>query len=87
MAEKRRQSDSLAYITPRSGGQSDPWTEESKQRGGQRLAEVGEVIPPEPVADALRLSPGEKAAVRRRVILLDDEPIAVSYTHLTLPTN
>lgn len=84
MAEKRRQSDSLAYITPRSGGQSDPWTEESKQRGGQQLAEVGEVTPPAAVAAALRLSPGEMAAVRRRVILLDDEPIELADSYYPL---
>ncbi|MFF0094642.1 UTRA domain-containing protein [Streptomyces canus] len=84
MAEKRRQSDSLAYITPRSRGQSDPWTEESKQRGGQHLAEVGEVIPPAAVADALHLSPGEMVAVRRRVILLDDEPIELADSYYPL---
>lgn len=84
MAENRRQSDSLAYVTPRSEGQSDPWTEETKRRGGQRLAEVGEVVPPEAVADALRLSPGETAAVRRRVILLDDEPIELADSYYPL---
>lgn len=84
MAENRRQSDSLAYVTPRSKGQPDPWTEESRQRGGQQLAEVGEVIPPEPVADALHLSPGERAAVRRRVILLDGEPIELADSYYPL---
>lgn len=84
MAENRRQSDSLAYVTPRSEGQSDPWTEESKQRGGQRLVEVGEVVPPESVADALRLSPGDRAAVRRRVILLDGEPIELADSYYPL---
>ena len=71
MAEKQRTSDSLAYVTPRGEGGRDAWTEEAQQRGGQQLAEVAEVDPPEPVAAALRIPPGEKAAVRRRIISLD----------------
>lgn len=84
MAENKRPSDSLTYVTPRKEGQPDPWTEEAKQRGGQLLTEVGEVIPPEPVADALHLSPGERAAVRRRVILLDGDPIELADSYYPL---
>jgi len=83
MAEKQRQPDSLAYITPRGDGQADAWSEESKQRGGQTLTEVAEVVPPAEVAKRLGLPAGEKAVVRRRVILLDGHPIelADSYYH------
>ncbi|MFI0914340.1 UTRA domain-containing protein [Streptomyces abikoensis] len=78
MADNRRQSDSLAYVTAREDGQADAWTEEAKQRGGQQLTEVAEVDPPREVAAALRLTPGEKAVVRRRVILLDDDAIELA---------
>jgi len=78
MADKQRPSDSLAYVAPRSNGQTDAWTEEAQQRGGQRLAEVAEVDPPEPVANALGLAAGEKAVVRRRIILLDGAPIELA---------
>lgn len=85
MADKQRQSDSLAYVTPRSEGQADAWAEEAQQRGGQRLADVGEVVPPTAVASALRLPPGEKAAVRRRVILLDGDAIELADSYYPLP--
>jgi DNA-binding GntR family transcriptional regulator len=85
MADIQRTSDSLAYVAPRSEGQSDAWTEEAKQRGGQQLTDVAEVDPPEQVASGLRLSAGEKAAVRRRVILLDGEPIELADSYYPLP--
>ncbi|MEV5347160.1 UTRA domain-containing protein [Streptomyces achromogenes] len=78
MAENRRQSDSLAYVTARGDGQPDAWTQEAGPRGGQRLTEVAEVIPPQDVAAALRLAPGESAIVRRRSILLDGEVIELA---------
>ncbi|MGW1744541.1 UTRA domain-containing protein [Streptomyces sp. NPDC002092] len=84
MADKQRPSDSLAYVTPRGDGQADAWSEESKQRGGQRLIDVAEVIPPDAVASALRLSPGERAAVRRRVILLDGAAIELADSYYPL---
>lgn len=84
MADMQRSSDSLAYVAPRSEGQSDAWTEEAQQRGGQRLAEVAEVDAPERVAAALRLSAGEKVAVRRRVILLDGYVIELADSYYPL---
>lgn len=78
MAEMQRPSDSLAYVKPRSAGQADAWTEEARQRGGQRLIDVAEVEPPGNVAAALRLPAGEKAVVRRRAILLDDDVIELA---------
>jgi DNA-binding GntR family transcriptional regulator len=84
MADIRRQSDSIAYVTPRSHGQSDAWSNEAPRRGGQRLTEVAEVDPPQEVAAALHLAPGEKAAVRRRVILLDDDAIELADSYYPL---
>lgn len=78
MADMQRPSDSIAYVAPRSHGQTDAWTEEAQQRGGQRLAEVTEVDPPEAVANALGLAAGEKSVVRRRIILLDGAPIELA---------
>lgn len=78
MAEKQRTSDSLAYVTAREKGQTDAWTEEAKQRGGQRLTEVAEVVPPAMVAEALGLQEGGTAVVRRRSILLDDAVIELA---------
>lgn len=85
MADKQRPADSLAYVTPRGVGQADAWSEESKQRGGQTLTEVAEVVPPEEVAAKLRLAAGERAIVRRRVILLDDRPIELADSYYPLP--
>ncbi|MFL4904856.1 UTRA domain-containing protein [Streptomyces sp. MMS24-I2-30] len=78
MADMQRQPDSLAYVKPRGEGHADAWTEESRQRGGQHLAEVAEITPPGEVAAALRLSPGATAIVRRRVILLDGDAIELA---------
>lgn len=85
MAEKQRTTDSLAYMTARSEGQADAWSEEVKQRGGQRLAEVAEVTPPQAVAEALGLPAGGKAIVRRRAILLDDDVIELADSYYPLP--
>ncbi|WP_369274490.1 UTRA domain-containing protein [Streptomyces sp. R11] len=84
MADMQRPPDSLAYIKPRGAGETDAWSEEARQRGGQRLAEVAEVIPPQEVATALHLSLNEKAAVRRRVILLDGDVIELADSYYPL---
>ena len=86
MAEKHRSSDSLAYVEARSNGEADAWSQEVGARGGQILAEVAEVEPPAEVASQLGLPAGEKAVVRRRIILLDEAPVelADSYYPLTL---
>ncbi|WP_121702134.1 UTRA domain-containing protein [Streptomyces sp. E5N298] len=78
MADKQRQSDSLAYVAPQENGQADAWTKEAGRRGGQQLIEVTEGVPPEPVAAALHLSPGEPAIVRRRTISLDGDVIELA---------
>ncbi|MEU9470454.1 UTRA domain-containing protein [Streptomyces avermitilis] len=84
MAENQRRNDSLAYIAPREPGQADAWSEEARQRGGQQLAEVAEVVPPREVAAALSLKAGEQAAARRRIILLDGQPIELADSYYPL---
>lgn len=84
MAENERRNDSLAYVAPRKQGQSDAWTAEAQHRGGQHLAEVAEVTPPLEVAAALSLAADAKAAVRRRVILLDGEAIELADSYYPL---
>ncbi|MEV8523174.1 UTRA domain-containing protein [Streptomyces sp. NPDC052000] len=84
MAEKHGRSDSIAYVTAQQAGQADAWSLESQGRGGQRLTEVAEVIPPQEVAAALGLTPGEQAAVRKRIILLDDDVIELADSYYPL---
>jgi DNA-binding GntR family transcriptional regulator len=84
MAENQRRSDSNAYVTAQGDGRTDAWTAESQGRGGQRLTEVSEVVPPQEVSAALGLAPDEKTAVRRRVVLLDDAVIELADSYYPL---
>ncbi|UQI48342.1 UTRA domain-containing protein [Streptomyces sp. HU2014] len=75
------ESDSARYLTPRGREKPDAWAEEageSKRRGGQRLLSAGTVVPPADVARALGLEAGGQAVSRRRLILLDDEPVELA---------
>jgi GntR family transcriptional regulator len=74
-------SDAQPYLRPRPAGQQDAWSAETAargRRGGQRLLTVEEVAPPEDIREFFQLSQGEKAVVRRRLILLDDRPIELA---------
>ncbi|WP_394427226.1 UTRA domain-containing protein [Streptomyces sp. SGAir0957] len=73
--------DAQPYLRPRAAGAQDAWSSEAAERGRrgtQRLLAVEEVDPPEAVRAFLRLHQGEKAVVRRRLILLDDEPVELA---------
>ncbi|MEW2393038.1 UTRA domain-containing protein [Streptomyces venezuelae] len=85
MADKKRSGDSYAYVKPRRDGQADAWSEESGKRGGQVLSEVAEVAPPADVASKFGLATGEKAVVRRRIILLDGSPVELADSYYPLP--
>ncbi|MET9343462.1 UTRA domain-containing protein [Nonomuraea sp. NPDC003804] len=77
MPDLRWTSVSAPYIRPRASGERDAWSEEASQHGhvgSNQLREVAEVVPPPGVAEALRLGPNETAVVRRRLVLLDDQP-------------
>ncbi len=72
---------STPYLTPRTTGQSDAWTEETARqgrRGTQELREVAEIVPPAEVARALALAEGEQAIVRRRLMRLDGQPFELT---------
>lgn len=59
-------------------GERDRWTTENAKEGRratQRITFVGEVEPPEDVADSLRLPDAATAVLRKRVLFLDDEPV------------
>ncbi|MFE5302195.1 GntR family transcriptional regulator [Streptomyces sp. NPDC056632] len=74
-------SETSPYLAPRKPGQSDAWSDEAARRGrrgGQRLLQAGEVDAPDAVRAALRLSASERVIVRRRLILLDDQPVELA---------
>ncbi|MFF7189659.1 UTRA domain-containing protein [Streptomyces sp. NPDC008222] len=69
------------YLTPRQAGERDAWSTEAAahgRRGSQRLLAVEEVDPPDTVRAFLAIGPAEKVVVRRRLILLDDEPVELA---------
>ncbi|MBX9395370.1 UTRA domain-containing protein [Streptomyces sp. TRM72054] len=77
-------STSLPYLTPREHGQGDVWASEAAaqgRRGTQRIVHAGEVPAPIDVAPLLGISEGESVVVRRRLILLDDQPHELTDTY------
>jgi DNA-binding GntR family transcriptional regulator len=73
--------DAQPYLTPRREGERDAWSSEAAargHRGTQRLLAVEEVDPPSAVRDFFGMGPEEKAVVRRRLILLDGEPVELA---------
>ncbi|MFI9388922.1 UTRA domain-containing protein [Kutzneria sp. NPDC052558] len=71
-------SVSMPYVTPRQASAPDPWAQEAADHGhvgSQRLLHVGEVQPPPFVAAALQVPPSNPVVLRRRLVLLDDEPV------------
>ncbi|WP_049560413.1 GntR family transcriptional regulator [Nonomuraea sp. SBT364] len=74
-------SNTARYVSPRTTQRLDAWSEElaeSGRRGSQRLREAGEVAPPAFVTAALDLADGERAVVRRRVMLEEDQPVELT---------
>lgn len=71
-------STSAPYVLPREGSQSDTWTAASPGRTDQRLIEVTTRRPSPDVAEALGLDPDGVAVVRRRLILLDGDPVELA---------
>lgn len=72
---------SASYVTrigeqPRASWQSE--AERLGMRGSQRLVHVGEVTAPDEVARRLRVEPDSTVVVRRRIMLLDDEPVQLA---------
>ncbi|MER6788280.1 UTRA domain-containing protein [Streptomyces sp. NPDC000658] len=80
-------STSLPYLTPRLAGQGDAWAAEAAargRRGAQRILHAGEAPAPAEVAELLGVPAGEPVVVRRRLILLDDEPSELTDTYYPL---
>lgn len=81
MAGQTWNAESAPYVSPRTGASGDAWADDAAAQGGkgtQRLAEVGEVLPPPDVARALGIASTELAIVRRRVMHLDGRPVELT---------
>ncbi|MFC9682469.1 GntR family transcriptional regulator [Streptomyces sp. NPDC056948] len=77
-------STSMPYLTPRERDQGDAWSADAAaqgRRGSQRIVHAGEVPAPAEVAVLLGIADGEPVVVRRRLILLDDEPNELTDTY------
>ncbi|MCF2528394.1 GntR family transcriptional regulator [Yinghuangia soli] len=77
-------SSSMPYVAPQRGSGSDAWAAEAAaagRRGTQRILHAGEVAAPAEVAELLGQSGTDKVVVRRRLMLLDDEPCEVTDTY------
>jgi hypothetical protein len=74
----------MPYLKPREPGEGDAWSAEAAaqdRRGSQRIVHAGEVPAPVEVARLLGTPDGEQVVVRRRLILLDDEPNELTDTY------
>lgn len=75
---------SSRYIPVPSEGEQDSWTTEGEKdgrRADQTITFVGEVDPPDDVADNLGLPDDARTVVRRRVMRLDDDPVELADTY------
>ncbi|WP_329453191.1 UTRA domain-containing protein (plasmid) [Streptomyces sp. NBC_01724] len=73
--------DAQPYLAPRAAGERDAWSTEAAthgRKGSQRLLAVEEVEPPAAVRDFFGGDPAGKVVVRRRLILLDDQPVELA---------
>jgi DNA-binding GntR family transcriptional regulator len=74
----------MPYLTPREKGQGDAWRADAAaqgRRGSQRIVHAGEVPAPTEVGRLLGVPDGDPVVVRRRLILLDDEPNELTDTY------
>jgi GntR family transcriptional regulator len=81
---------STSYVTQVGDQPRASWQSEAQRlgmRGTQKLTDVGEVAAADDVAGLLGVEPGSTVVVRRRVMLLDDEPVQLAgpTTPLILP--
>jgi DNA-binding GntR family transcriptional regulator len=76
---------SAPYI---EGGKGDTWGDEAAKRGrkgSQRITEAATTPAPQAVAKALKLPAGTPVVTRKRLVLLDDQPI--EYAQSFWPTS
>ncbi|MFF8376345.1 GntR family transcriptional regulator [Streptomyces sp. NPDC015661] len=77
----------IAYMRPAGPGEPYPWMSEAAKRrqvGRAQLLAVEVVIPPKEVAEALQLEDGERAALRKQVLFLDEEPTELTRSYYPL---
>ncbi|MGW0825483.1 GntR family transcriptional regulator [Streptomyces sp. NPDC002845] len=87
MSANRWVSTSMPYLTPREQGQGDAWPADAAaqgRRGTQRIVHAGEVPAPAEVARLLGIAEEEPVVVRRRLILLDDQPNELTDTYFPI---
>ncbi|MGH8920107.1 MAG: GntR family transcriptional regulator, partial [Actinomycetes bacterium] len=78
---------SASYVTQVGDRPRTSWRSEAERlgmRGTQQLTHVGEVTAERDVADFLGVEPGATVMVRRRVMLLDDEPVQLADSYYPL---
>ncbi|MFI8425568.1 GntR family transcriptional regulator [Streptomyces sp. NPDC085460] len=77
----------IAYVSPAGPDEAYPWVSEAAKRrqvGRVRLLDVDVVVPPAEVAEALGLEEGDRAVLRRQLLLLDDEPTELTRSYYPL---
>ncbi|MFI8371726.1 GntR family transcriptional regulator [Streptomyces sp. NPDC085466] len=77
----------IAYVRPAGPDEAYPWVSEAAKRrqvGRVRLLDVDIVVPPAEVAEALELEEGDRAVLRRQLLLLDDEPTELTRSYYPL---
>lgn len=75
------------YMPPAAAGEPYRWITEAAKRsqhGSTNLLDVTTVVPPHEVATALGLEEGERALLRKQVLLLDDEPTELTCSYYPL---
>ncbi|OKI03472.1 GntR family transcriptional regulator [Streptomyces sp. CB02923] len=75
---RQRTMRPAAYMAPAEAGRPYRWLTEAAgpgERAHSRLLEVGEVVPPADVAEALGLVDDGTAVLRRQLLCIDDEPV------------
>ncbi|MFD5814761.1 GntR family transcriptional regulator [Streptomyces sp. NPDC127038] len=77
------------YSAPAAPGGRYRWIAEAERRGQSgtsKLLEVGEVVPPGDVREALGLDEGQRAVLRKQILFLNEEPceLVKSYYPLDL---
>lgn len=81
MSHEPLTSTSGPYLTPRIAQTGDAWASEAaaaRRSGKQRISEVATLPASEDVAAALDIEVGTLVVVRRRVVLLDDQPVELA---------
>ncbi|MGH3696240.1 MAG: GntR family transcriptional regulator [Pseudonocardiaceae bacterium] len=78
---------STSYVTQVGDQPRGSWRSEAERlgmRGSQKLTEVGEVAAPEDIGGLLGVDPGSIVIVRRRVMILDDDPVQLADSYYPL---